>query len=344
MVDTIKFKIYVEEHTLNSLQLTSDVQKYNQQVLTFFKYSLQLPSWYRSVAIFPDQFHSSYYKSGLDKYPIFVEFSVPKRIFNTNIIPINLSLTKSTVESTVAYIRQYFIDNKLGILPPLHEWILQRIDLCAMWDYKTYDDALSVFNSIVPFGRLVKNTSLYQNGLSRKFYLKQPEFMAHDYHDIAVYEHTHNGDTQLADKYRQQCAGYLRFEEAISGAKIVSRFGTTNFIKLMNYDPDFFNNLINTYILAFFGGKLPMNMTDAEALKILMDKYGYDEGIKLLKYQEMRQSMKQLLAQIPRLSRYRWNKKLKDAGVGFGVNTKIEFPTIKSKYLVIPTNISTCGL
>lgn len=219
------------------------------------------------------------------------------------------------------------------LFSPLNDWILMKLDIPVMWDYCDLTNATNILNAISNFGQLFKNTTVYKN--RDKFYLKFPEFTArhHDYDEMV-----NNGQDIKANEYRKLCYGYLRFETSIFGKRIQTLFKTTNWYKIEKIPNSYFERLVSTALDKFFNGSIPKKMTHTEAFEILNTKYGYEVAVKLIGYLDMKQKPKAIskafLNTIPKMTRYRWNKLLREADVGYGLDSKIDFPSLNSLYYI----------
>jgi hypothetical protein len=107
MIDTIKFKVNVDWDTLQDISRTATHQTLREGYVTTFSKKVELPSYFRSIAIIPDFHRYQRYVSGEASYPLFIEFSLPKQIYDTNIYQPSLALALSSLEriATQIYLR-----------------------------------------------------------------------------------------------------------------------------------------------------------------------------------------------------------------------------------------------
>lgn len=158
-----------------------------------------------------------------DNEHFFVEFSLPKVLFDTNIFmvyPQHIPRILLTVYKEVK--------DMLGLeISPFDEWIVQRIDYDWVWKFDNHNQAKWVLESLYKYnyprkGLTKRDTSLTIDGTTEKiiFYLKQEEFKANDYRKFV-----NNGERVLADWLFDKSANLLRFEISQKKAKLTNVFG-----------------------------------------------------------------------------------------------------------------------
>jgi hypothetical protein len=145
-----------------------------------------------------------------------------------------------------------------------------------------------------------------------------------------------SGNKNMAYYLSNRTIGYLRFEVRLDKETIYNIFKTNDVLTILKYKYSVFKLIISKYLIIWFNGSIPQYMTEREAYTILEKQYGYEFAVKLMWYLNAKLNNKDLLKTIPKLTRYRWNRKLKDAGVGYSARTKVDFPSIESTYLVQP--------
>jgi hypothetical protein len=215
-------------------------------------------------------------------------------------------------------------------LPPTTMWSVVRLDICCMWDYQTYEQAMDMLNIVRNFNCNKHFDTTCYKGKS-KFYLKQPEFMKNDFKRL--YE---SGNKNMAYYLANRTLGYLRFEVRLDKETIYNIFKTNDILTILKHKYSDFKVILSKYLITWFNGSIPRYMTESEAYKILEQKYGYEYAVKLMWFLNTKINNKELLKTIPQVTRSRWSRKLKDAGVGYTAKTRVEFPSIESKYLVQP--------
>lgn len=333
MIDTIKFKINVSERLwLKTIEkattLTQKKRDDGSEALMFWQFPVQLPSFDRNINVFG---------SGHSKNTIFVEFNVPKQIFHTNVAVPTWDQLRSTVEDVVTHLRSVLDASDVMFtnqLPPLSDWIVQKIDIGMMWDYKEESEAQKVLDVYKNYSTSVYQTSCYKGRIC-KFYLKNPEYLIHDYKSFLD-----KGDWFHAQYYDLLSKGYLRFEVSLIAKEVVKHLGDNTWDSIIKTPESKYKAILTHYLKYFINDLENTLMSENEARSILMDKYGFSEGLKLAGYLHFRDnkniSKRSWIKDIPRQQRYRWNKKIKEAGVGIDAKTKVNIPNVESWYVVLP--------
>lgn len=316
MIDTVKFKIFVDDDTwCRALTLVTISNEFKQPdgtiVIHNCHFPVKLPSYDHNINIL-------LYPSKSPNH-IFVEFSLPKLIFKTNII----SPTREQYKEAVNEVRETLQDFLQSKLPPTREWTVQRIDIAVQWQYKDQLTVENVLNVLKQFGDYNFDTTTYKNTYT-KFYLKNQEFLKHDYKLLV--------DRIYADQLEQMSRGLLRFEICLTGKTVENVFHTISWDNIIAFDDRAYGGILASRLLTFYNHLEPVMMTTEEAFNILVKKYTQEMAIKLIGYMRIRDGnnpdKKKTLAIFDRQTRYRWNKLLKDAKIGVNAQTQVQMPKL----------------
>jgi hypothetical protein len=252
---------------------------------------------------------------------IFLEMSLPKMLFKTNII----SPTRTQYIDMVEKLRCALV-GKLGELPETKNWIVQRIDIAVQWLYKDIFTAKSVLGVLKQFGDTNFDTTTYKH-YTTKFYLKQPEYLKHDYKWLK------SVDQGFADSLAELSSGILRFEVSLKGKSVYTSFYSWSWDNIINADDILFKSLLVKRLFGFYNYLEPVMMTQEEAFEILAEKYNREMAIKLVGYIRIRDGnnpdKKKTLSVFDRQTRYRWNKLLREAKIGVSAETQVKMPKLE---------------
>jgi len=319
MIDTIRFKIPINENLVSDLKKTGEeVIKYNHETKTvkyrIYKQCIQLGSYNSDVSIFID-FSDS----------LFIEFSLPKYVLSHNVYL--LYDYKKAIE-------KFYFDISMNIsqsFPPPESWVIQRLDICYAWKFKNEEEAFFVLNRIkdLDFERKKKyihDTSVMYKGSAYtvKFYMKQPEYFKHDFKKLIF-----RGQEDLAHHVFDVARGVLRYEVTIKKDGLKNYFN-----KEINYrqlNDDWIFDRLNYYLDKLL--KIMGTSPYYENKHKLITKYGYTRAGQLLLFLNFYESMgrNELNNFFDRSTIYRNLKLLKEANVGLKVNStdiKIRIPSI----------------
>lgn len=317
MIDTIKFRILVNDKIWEkALTLFTKSNESKQEDGSFVIHNcyfpLNLPSYDRNlnVLLYPNKSENH----------IFVELSLPKFIFKTNIISPTRDQYKLLIDE--AYL---VLSDKLGLIPPPTSWLVQRLDLAVQWRYSDLNSAGDVLNVLKQFGDTNFDTTTYKN-YTTKFYLKNPEYKKHDYKWLCGF------DRVYADYIDDLSKGILRFEVCLKGKAVDTCFGSYSWTSIINASDSVFENILKSKLLKFYNYLEPVMMTPEEAFKILAKNYTQEMAIKLIGYMRIRDGnnpdKKKTLSVFTPQQRSKWNRLLKLAKVGINAQTQVEMPKI----------------
>ena len=325
MIDTIKFRIPVSEEVfikaVSKIENCTEAREGDLINIKKWQFPVKLPSSDRNVNVLGYR--------GIEN-AIFLEFCPVKLLYATNlIVP-----TIDDVSKAVTRTREALI-NCLGDIPETKYWVVTRIDLPVMWNYGTYDKAYEVLEDLRSFGTGNRYDTTVYKGQTMVFYLKSPEYLEHDGKWIKK-----NYDFETQKYFEDLSKPLLRFEVRLRGAEIYKNLRATTWDSIIALPESRFRDVVNTHLIRFRNGVEACFMTKRKALTIMAKEYGYDMAYKLIQYLEVRDGdfagRKQCLDLVPRYTKSKWNKMIREAGVGVSSETSVEFPDINSPLLVSP--------
>lgn len=322
MIDTVKFRLPCTPETINLAKTLSSKQNSNQGDVYWFNYQPTLASSDRHLNVMWT------YRS---PEVLWVEFSPCKAYYGTNVIVPRLEDIKVAVED--AY---FVLLDALKVIPPVSDWEVQRVDVAVMWDYGSLSAAQSAISSLVKFGTGYYKTTVYKD--KDKFYLKYPEYMSRtgDYHHF-MYQ-----DAQLAGAFSRSIKGYLRFEAKITGNTVKNTFKGNTWGDIIDKSPSYFLSIISGRLNKFFTHRKLIKMNLIEAYKLLVERYGVEQASSVFSYLVVKDSKqtplrKSLLNKIPRSTRYRFNKYLKECQIGIDDDSKVRIPDMS--WILLPQDL-----
>lgn len=268
MIDTIKFRFFIKNlknERLNSLELFQLGQ------LIFKKHTKQIRAGSYSYDI---NFHIFD-----DKCEI--EYSVPKLIYGYNV-----------EDDAVGHEEVYLSAMKLyGVLngdyfdcPHPDSWTIERIDYCDNFQVDRPQQSIDNLSQIEypKKKRLTFPTSVMWVGstYSLKFYLKNPEFMKHDFKRISLI------DGHKASMLAHKCDNTLRFEITIR-KRGLKYFFSTDKLTLAEFMSEPIGNGKILELLKWAKNQKGLEQLQKDSLReILVSVYGKNKGGKLYAFYE----------------------------------------------------------
>lgn len=246
MIDTVKFKIPLSEEQFNLILKKSHeiVKTNNQNNIVEFRIvnnEIEIGSYDNKITI--RIFDTQHAK---------VELSLPKFYFGNNVE----LLYPSQVEMVLQRL-QDCLQDQYGDFPPYMNWSLERLDLCYAWRYQDQQTAVRALSVLKTFDYPRKSKYLYQDSVmwrgrhfSLKLYLKQPEFIKHDYHEL-----NKTGRIELAERILALSEGVLRFEITMRKEQLKDIWGK----KTLTYKEILDKNKLE-FILSDYLNKLLINL------------------------------------------------------------------------------------
>lgn len=220
MIDTVKFKIPIDDLAYESIKKLSHVHvgyipeiKVVKYYVTTTRIELGSHTYMRQITV-PKEF-----VSGSNNF-MYLELSIPKYVFDHNVRMINAS----DFQNIVSKLHQELADD-YNIITVLDDWEIMRLDLCYAWKMKNKDElnnALSILQSL-RYSRKKRynyDTSVMFKGSAYtvKFYSKYEEFLKHDYNRIWKV------NEELADEILLLAENVLRFEATIRRTHFITVF------------------------------------------------------------------------------------------------------------------------
>jgi len=205
-----------------------------------------------------------------------------------------------------------------------------------MWDFEGENSARAALQNLLKFSsRDINQETLYKG--HSKFYLKGREFISKN----GDYFKTLDFDPGLGSYLATLCYGYLRFEVRLQYKQIAKEFGTYYFPAITELSLDTFLGIIQKYIDIYLRSSKKEDMDWPTAYKHLSRFYDTEMTLKLLAYGKIRdnpnEDIRAFAKDIPKSTRAKYNRLLKDADCGNGTNNSliVEYPSIYSKNLVL---------
>jgi hypothetical protein len=218
MIDTIRFKITTNHHVITQLQKYSTEHKgidhsCNHITYQIFRSNVKLGSFCYAINLI---------LSDYDYF--FLELSIPKFIYGHNVLLFPPELLYDSLIKLRNDLCRFF---NCYQLPCIKEWECMRIDFCYAW--KFYDDltAQRIIEYLKNQIYSRKKTACYGTSVmwigsdySLKFYMKGPEYFAHDF------KHLRQTNLTLGYNLLDLSRGVVRFECTFRKHAIQHLFGT----------------------------------------------------------------------------------------------------------------------
>jgi hypothetical protein len=206
MIDTIRFKIPLSDEQFLALQKRSvEVKSHDHETdrvnFCIYKVNKSIGSYDRKINIFLSDDGSCY-----------LEFSLPKFVFGHNIYLVSPEKLEYYLDEVANE-----INKKIAPFPYPIFWEYERIDFCYAWQF--LDDRACKSDIDIIQNIKYPRRSTYHYGTSCmfvgdsdtvKFYMKHPEFHAHDFVELKK-----TGHTEVAFNLLNRANGILRFEVSV---------------------------------------------------------------------------------------------------------------------------------
>lgn len=337
MIDTIRFQIPVNQDLFDQVRSKSEeVLKYNHEskivISRYWRTNVSVGSYSKDISIFLSLNHPT---------KLFLEFSVPKYYFGHNLFMVYPTQLWSILDNFYTELQKFFPS-----FPHYEKWLVKRLDICYSWKFSSQDHASDILDIIRSFDFPRKRVHRYDTSVmyigssySVKWYLKEPEFYAHDFNFLKKH------DIESAYKYLTFASGILRFEVTMRPPALKQHFG---------YKTLFLTDFINTEkiesLLNYFLKKsLPFNndtfTTTKEAIAIIKENsHTSSQFSRLLTYYLAIQSpdpqiSREVKASLSRSQVYRNNRYLKQWGIG--INSADTTKKVDLDGLKIPSSLAT---
>lgn len=294
---------------------------------------------YQLISI-PNRLYKIYIQAQ-DYEHFFIEFSLPKILFDSNVFMVYPSQF-SRILLDVYLALKNFLNTPL---PSIDTWIVQRVDYSYVWKLPSQSYALWVLNNLSKYqyprkGVTLRDTSLTIDGTTEKmiFYMKQDEFLANSYRKM------YKEQPLLADYFVEQAKGALRFEITQKKAKLTSLFGREVTYKDVLSEKHIIDTL-NSTLKTFCNTDYLVSMTWYEATELIYSNFEGREAFNLFGFMNMwyhfdlavrEYNRNYLNNNFSRSSIGNYRKKLKETGIGI-LFTNPEFKAID---LSIPNDLA----
>ncbi len=335
MIDTMRFKIEGTDLIYNAIKSNGIERLMWDYVEDTQKHVLV----YQLIPV-PNRLYKIYIQAQ-DYEHFFVEFSLPKILFDSNVFMVYPSQF-SKILLDVYLILKNFLNTPL---PSIDTWIVQRVGYSYVWKLPSQSYALWVLQNLSKYqyprkGVTLRDTSLTIDGTTEKmiFYLKQDEFLANSYRKM------YKVQPLLADYFLEQAKGALRFEITQKKAKLTSIFGREVTYKDVLSEKHIIDTL-NSSLKTFCNTDYLVSMTWYEATDLIFSNLSPREAYNLFGFMNMwyhfdtavREYNRDFLKKtISPSTIYKNKQKLKDIGTGI-LFTNPEFKAID---LSIPNDLA----
>ncbi len=184
MIDTIKFFVSIDDvQILNEIKSVSEQTKREDLKTGKLRYvfhtaEIKVGSYDKSINI---RITDNLYNQGL-----YIELSIPKYAKGNNIE----MLLPSELPAIIEKLAQDITTQLATQLPHFSTWQIFRLDLCYNWIFKSLEETKIVISFLQRIDYPRKRKIPYPTSVTFlgsayliRFYLKYPEFLAHDYKD-----------------------------------------------------------------------------------------------------------------------------------------------------------------
>ena len=327
MIDTIKFKVQCSEATIEKIKkksiytLRTDL-KSGEIKLEYYNTSIRVGSYSRCINIFFDEVRGDL---------IFFEFSLPKFVNGENVSLLDFQ----DISNAILVLHIALLDH-FEEFPDPYTWEITRLDICYAWKFPSQQIAIDVLRSLknykYPRHKILNyqdSIYTYSENTTTKFYLKQPEFIKHDYKDIS------KDDLERAKDIYQEAEGVLRFEVGMKGKTISRKFKKKHiYINDINYD--IILSLLQDYLHTFIKSENKEMLEESQVIARLQTYYKPQKALRLfsfyLMFHDDNFQHKDFLASLHRTTIQRNLKALEEAHIGLpylnNSNYSISIPSL----------------
>lgn len=266
----------------------------------------------------------------------FINFSVPKLLYKSNIIEVTSKDVFKAVQEVYATLQKTFLD-----FPSFSQLALQRLDVCHNFDVGNQANVTSYIKAITDqYSRRKKPLNLYdqtvyfKGHVNLKFYNKYIEFHARKPNSRSDYSLLKEGSNEgkfsddglninIADDLSDKALKMLRFEIALGRPDLEEIFGNLTWCNI-NLNDQLIKDIINRYLRLFDFDKLPM--AKHKIIDILTEKYGTSMAATLFGFYSMRNNQK-YIKQVPPDTKYKYRKLLREANIG--ITSRYKLPPLE---------------
>lgn len=225
MIDTIKFFVSIPDiQVLNRIksiseQIKREDLKTGKIRFVFHTTEIKVGSYNKSINI---RITDNLYRQGL-----FIELSIPKYAKGNNIE----MLLPRELPTIIEKLAQDTTTQLATPLPHFSTWEIFRLDLCYNWIFKNQQETETVMGFLQRIDYPRKKKTIYPTSVTFlgtayliRFYLKYPEYLAHDYKDLSDEDKASNKisnllfyanrivrfEVEFKKKYLQEVFGYKK--------------------------------------------------------------------------------------------------------------------------------------
>lgn len=348
MIDTIKFFVPIDnDQVLNrikstSKQLESKDLKTGEVEFVFHKSEIKVGSYDKSINI---RIVDNLYKQGL-----YIELSIPKYAKGNNIemlLPSELPLIIEKLSQQIAT----HLDTPL---PHFSTWQIFRIDLCYNWIFKNKEETETIMGFLQGINYPRKKKIPYPTSVTFlgsayliRFYLKYPEFVAHDFKELKGDNKTSDRTLELLDWAER----IVRFEVEFKKNYLKGVFGYEKVFIEHVIDDEQIEEILRFYLKdKVFKYVNLKNTTIVQVEEILYNRSGFKKVKATRLYQFYRDyylgdgAVKRRIdaGGLNRSTVWRYKTDLKNVGIGFDMVNSSGISLLEQ--LVIPSETSRFDL
>jgi len=287
MIDSLRFKIYIDEETKELVRQKSIEKKevkpkpsYISDLDDFQETDERKRSFYAKPFILETsyQLYVTIYKDNL-----YIEFSAPKALWGSNIYMLYPDRLLTCLEKVKVTVEGYFNVK----LPPIIEWVVQRLDICYAWRLATQEIAEKAIITLSSYSfprkkkNVIENESVIYHGnpCTVKFYLKQPEYKAHSMGKLKKWTYAYTNAHKMLDA----CTGILRFEVSMKKKQIKQDFCAEE-INYTYLTHETIENLLKSYLSNLVKSTNFKTIDITEIFPLLETKYGKKQAMNLFQF------------------------------------------------------------
>ena len=271
MIDTLRFKILGSKEIYNAIK-----NKGIERVMWDYAEDKQKHVSVYQLILVPSK-ECKIYIQAQDYEHFFVEFSLPKVLFGTNVFMIYPEQVTATLIEVYRIIRNFL---KLPI-DSIDNWIVQRVDYSYVWKFDNAMQALWVLENMAKFqyprkNVTIRDTSVTINGTTERmiFYLKHEEYVDKTYKKLAKTQ------PRIAEFLFEESKNTLRFEIVHMKAKLNSIFGSEVTYKEV-LGEKYIISTLNEALKTFCNSNTLISMTWHEAVELVYSKLSGREAFNL---------------------------------------------------------------
>jgi II/X family phage/plasmid replication protein len=344
MIDTIKFFVSIPDvQVLNGIRSVSEQIKREDLKTGKLKYvfhttEIKVGSYSKSINI---KITDNLYNQGL-----FIELSIPKYAKGNNIE----MLQPRELPQIIEKLAQDITTQLATPLPHFSTWEIFRLDICYNWIFKTKQETETVMGFLQRIDYPRKKKTIYPTSVTFlgtayliRFYLKYPEYLAHDYKDLS-------GEETLGHKtfnLLSYAARIVRFEVEFKKKYLQGIFGYNKVFLEHVADDEKIVELLNYYLNEkVFKYVTLKNTTEIKVEELLYSNFQRIKATRLYQFYNdyylgngaIKNRM--LAGGLNRSTIWRYKTDLKSVGIGFDVVSttgvslleQLVIPSLNSKF------------